>query len=48
MSGLGNQDYGRRDPPRFPRDTGTNFADKLRSLGIVRLWTKAAVLVRIS
>jgi hypothetical protein len=38
-SGLENWDYGRRDPPRRPRDTslsakvGTNFADKQRSLG---------------
>jgi hypothetical protein len=37
-SGLENRDYGRRDPPRSPRDTplsakvGTNFADKRRSL----------------
>jgi hypothetical protein len=37
-SGLENQDYGRKDPPRRPRDiplstkAGTNFADKRRSL----------------
>jgi hypothetical protein len=37
--GLENRDYGRRDPPRWPRDTplstkvDTNFADKRRSLG---------------
>jgi hypothetical protein len=36
---LDNLDYGRRNPPRWPRDTplsakvGTNFADKRRSLG---------------
>jgi hypothetical protein len=36
---LENRDYGRRDPPRLPRDTPlpakfyTNFADKRRSLG---------------
>jgi hypothetical protein len=39
-SGLENRDYGRRDPPRRPRDTPlsakveTNFADKQRSLGL--------------
>jgi hypothetical protein len=38
-SGLENREYGCRDPPRRPRDTslsakvGTNFAEKLRSLG---------------
>jgi hypothetical protein len=38
-SGLENRDYGRKDPPRWPRDTpvfakvDTNFADKRRSLG---------------
>jgi hypothetical protein len=38
-SGLENRDYGRRDPPRGPRDTplsaniATNFADKRRSIG---------------
>jgi hypothetical protein len=38
-SGLENRDYGRRGPPRWPRNTplsakvGTNFADKRRSLG---------------
>jgi hypothetical protein len=38
-SGLGNRDYGRRDPPRRARDiplsekVGINFADKGRSLG---------------
>jgi hypothetical protein len=37
-SGVENQDYGRRDQSRSPRDTaltsnvGTNFADKRRSL----------------
>jgi hypothetical protein len=40
--GLENRDYGRRDPPRLPRDTplsanvDTNFADMgSRSVGIV-------------
>jgi hypothetical protein len=38
-SGLEIRDYGRRDPPRWLRDTplseevSTNFADKRRSLG---------------
>jgi hypothetical protein len=38
-SGLENREYGRGDPPRWPRDTplpakvGTNFANKRRSLG---------------
>jgi hypothetical protein len=38
-SGLENRDYGRRDPPGWPRDTplsakvDTDFADKRRSLG---------------
>jgi hypothetical protein len=38
-SSLENRDYGRRDPPRSPRDTplsanvDTNFADNGRSLG---------------
>jgi hypothetical protein len=38
-SGLENRDYGRTDPPRWPRDTflsakvGTNFADKWLWLG---------------
>jgi hypothetical protein len=38
-SGLENSYYGRRDPPRWPRDAplsakrDTNFADKRRSLG---------------
>jgi hypothetical protein len=38
-SGLINQDYSHRDPPRWPRDThlsakdGSNFAKKRRSLG---------------
>jgi hypothetical protein len=38
-SGLGNREYGRRDPSRWPCDTlyrrivGTNFTDKRRSLG---------------
>jgi hypothetical protein len=38
-SGLQNRNYGRRDPPRWPRDiplstkVGTNFADKRWSLG---------------
>jgi hypothetical protein len=37
--GLENRDYGRKDPPRWPRDTplsakvGTSFADKWGSLG---------------
>jgi hypothetical protein len=37
-SGLENQDYGSRDPPRWPRDTplsakdGTSIAGKWRSL----------------
>jgi hypothetical protein len=37
-SGLENRDHGRRDPPRWPRDTplsakvGTNFSDNRRSL----------------
>jgi hypothetical protein len=38
-SGLENREYGRKDQSRWPRSTllyakvGTNFADKLRSLG---------------
>jgi hypothetical protein len=38
-SGLENRDYGRRDPPRWQRDSplsakaGTNFADKWQPLG---------------
>jgi hypothetical protein len=38
-SGLEILEYGRRDPSRWPRDTpltakiGTNFVDKLRTLG---------------
>jgi hypothetical protein len=38
VSSLETRDYGRRDPPHWPRDTplsaiiGTNFADKRRSL----------------
>jgi hypothetical protein len=38
-SGLKNRDYGRKDPPRWPRDTplsakfDTNLAIKRRSLG---------------
>jgi hypothetical protein len=38
-SGLESREYGRRDPPRWPRNTilsakvGTNFVDKRRSLG---------------
>jgi hypothetical protein len=38
-SGLENREYGRRDQPRWPRDTlypqevGTKFADKRQSLG---------------
>jgi hypothetical protein len=37
--GLENEDYSRRDPPHWPRDTSsiakvdTNFAEKQRSLG---------------
>jgi hypothetical protein len=39
---LENLEYGRTDPSRWPRDTlypqkvGNHFADKRRSLGIVR------------
>jgi hypothetical protein len=51
-SGLENQDYGRRDPSRWP--LGTLYAQKLvltlptsggRSVGIVRLWTQQTELV---
>jgi hypothetical protein len=49
-SGPENQDYGRKDPLRSPRDTPlsakvrTNFADKRRSLG---LYTKATETQRV-
>jgi hypothetical protein len=48
---LENRDYGRREPPRWPRDThlsakvGTNFANKQRSLSIVRSRTKAIIII---
>jgi hypothetical protein len=50
-SGVEKRDYGRRYPQRWPRDTlyqqkvGTNFANKRRSVGIVRSQTKATELL---
>jgi hypothetical protein len=56
-SGLENRDRGRRDPPRWPRETspsakvGTNYADKRLSLGmtvgILRSQTKATKFVSL-
>jgi hypothetical protein len=53
-SGLENRDYGRRDPPRWPRDTFypqklilTSPASGALSVGIARSWTKATVLLYV-
>jgi hypothetical protein len=48
---LENRDYGRGDPLRWPRDTlyqlkvGTNFADRLRSLGRYRWRTQILQII---
>jgi hypothetical protein len=42
-SGLGNREYGRRDPSRWPRDTlypQNSLISGGRSVGIVRSWTQ--------
>jgi hypothetical protein len=50
LSGLENRDYGRRGPPRLPRDTplstkvGTNFSDSGCSVGIVLSRTNPVIV----